>query len=185
MRASELPWTKIRPKLFSFIRARTKDSEIANDLVQEVFLKVYSKLDQLQDPALLNRWMFRIAYHTIMDHFRSHRHAEGKPLEVSDESEPDAGLNDCVAGCLKVEMQQMPQHYQQAIELAEIQEVPQVELAAKLNLSYSGVKTRVQRARIMLKERMDRKYHLETDAYGNVVVCENRKQQESEGRPSL
>jgi RNA polymerase sigma-70 factor, ECF subfamily len=52
--------------------------------------------------------------------------------------------------------------------------VPQKELAVRLGISYSGVKSRVQRARQMLKEKMEALYHIKTDGYGNVLVCEDR-----------
>ena len=47
-------------------------------------------------------------------------------------------------------------------------------LAEKLNMSYSGAKTRVQRARKLLKEKMQEAYNIRFDAYGNALACGNR-----------
>jgi DNA-directed RNA polymerase specialized sigma subunit, sigma24 homolog len=56
----------------------------------------------------------------------------------------------------------------------EIKNVSQLELAQQLGISYSGLKSRVQRGRQMLKEKMTDLYHIQTDGYGNVIVCEDR-----------
>jgi RNA polymerase sigma-70 factor, ECF subfamily len=61
------------------------------------------------------------------------------------------------------------------LEQVETHDVCQKELAKQLNISYSGLKSRVQRARQMLKERMTELYNIQTDGYGNVLVCENRE----------
>jgi RNA polymerase sigma-70 factor (ECF subfamily) len=87
------------------------------------------------------------------------------------ESQP---LNDCVVGCLQDMMATLPDKYRQALELTELKNHSQIELAQRLNISYSGAKSRVQRARQMLKEKMEETYLIRFDAYGNVIVCEDR-----------
>ena len=71
-------------------------------------------------------------------------------------------------------LETLPKKYQEAIQLTEIQNLSQTDLAKKLNISYSGAKSRVQRARQMLKKKMDEQYLIEMDTYGNVTVCESR-----------
>ncbi len=68
----------------------------------------------------------------------------------------------------------LPEKYREAIELTEFKNLSQLDLAHKLDISYSGAKSRVQRARQLLKEKMEEQYKIKMDAYGNVLVCENR-----------
>ncbi|MEP6736578.1 MAG: sigma factor-like helix-turn-helix DNA-binding protein, partial [Chryseolinea sp.] len=68
----------------------------------------------------------------------------------------------------------LPDKYREAIELTELNNLSQTDLADKLKISYSGAKSRVQRARRMLKEKMEEQYQIKMDAYGNAIVCENR-----------
>jgi RNA polymerase sigma-70 factor (ECF subfamily) len=172
----DLVWPDLRKKLISFIHARIRDKASAEDIAHEVYLRAHDKRSQLRDYNLPEPWIFGIARNAVMDYFRRRK---AQPLENIVEVEEDTGLpnadfNRCVESCLQDEMKNLPDQYQQALMLAEMQGLPQVELADKLNLSYSGAKSRVQRARAMLKENMDRKYLIEADRYGNVITCENR-----------
>lgn len=165
-------WNKTRANLKSFVYHRTGDRALAEDLVQDVFLKVHDHFDQLKEPGKITGWIFRIARNVIADHFRKNaRQLQREDIDWAVNPRP---LNDCVSTCLEEKMNGLPDKYRQALELAELKNIPQVELAKALNVSYSGVKSRIQRARQMLKERMTESYVIELDRYGNVVVCEDK-----------
>jgi RNA polymerase sigma-70 factor (ECF subfamily) len=68
----------------------------------------------------------------------------------------------------------LPHKYREALELSELKQMSQLQLAEKLNMSYSGAKTRVQRARQLLKEKMQKEYHIRFDVYGNALECGSR-----------
>jgi RNA polymerase sigma-70 factor (ECF subfamily) len=159
-------------QLRAFVYKRVKDKQLTDDIVQDVFLKVQSKISQLQSHEKINGWIYKIASNVITDHFRN------KPKSIpAYELDPDTTtntLNDCVAFCLQEMLITLPYKYREALELTEIQNVSQTELAFKLGISYSGAKSRVQRARQMLKEKMEESYKIKLDSYGNVIVCENR-----------
>jgi RNA polymerase sigma-70 factor (ECF subfamily) len=173
MNTSEISvWNQTQDKLKSFIFRYTRDKAVADDIVQDVFLKVHSKLGQLRESEKLTGWIFQIARNTITDYFRY----KNKTVALTDmdweaENQP---LNDCVVGCLQDMMATLPDKYRQALELTELKNHSQIELAQQLNISYSGAKSRVQRARQMLKEKMEETYLIRFDSYGNVIVCEDR-----------
>jgi RNA polymerase sigma-70 factor (ECF subfamily) len=167
-----LVWNQTEHKLKSFVFRYTKDRAVADDIVQDVFLKVHANLGQLKESDKLPGWIFQIARNTIMDHFRS----RGKTIDVKDIDweDGDTSLNDCVLSCLQQMMTTLPEKYRYALELTELNDLSQRDLAKKLNISYSGAKSRVQRARQMLKEKMDAAYHIKFDSYGNVIVCQDK-----------
>jgi RNA polymerase sigma-70 factor (ECF subfamily) len=68
----------------------------------------------------------------------------------------------------------LPDKYREAFQLSEIQNVSQTEIADRLGISYSGAKSRVQRARQMLRNKMEDILIIETDPYGNVLICKDR-----------
>ena len=72
-------------------------------------------------------------------------------------------------------MYTLPAPYRDALIKAEIENIPQTELASALGLSHSGAKSRVQRARKMLREKLTNLYKIETDCYGNIILCEDKK----------
>jgi RNA polymerase sigma-70 factor (ECF subfamily) len=159
-------------ELREFVFRKVKDRALADDIVQEVFIKVQLKLGQLNDTQRLSGWIFQITRSTIIDHYRK------KPKNISardlDWESHRQDFNDCVAFCLRRLMFTLPLKYREALELTEIQSLSQVELAQRWNISHSGAKSRVQRARQMLREKMEELYFIKTDAYGNIIECEDR-----------
>lgn len=167
-----IDWTKVRSQLKGFVKKHVKDESIADDIVQDVYLKVQNNHSRLHSPEKMVSWIYTIAKNTMTDHFRK-RSKEHTPLELDWDNDWQS-LNECVTRCLQETMSTLPTKYREALQLADMQEVSQTELAERLNISYSGAKSRVQRARQMLKGKMDERYRIELDKYGNVLVCENR-----------
>jgi RNA polymerase sigma-70 factor, ECF subfamily len=165
-------WKEINTKLRSFVYQKVKDRDVANDIVQDVFLKVESKITQLRDTEKITGWIFQITRHAITDYFRS-KSKVIPPAEVQWDNDTQE-LNDCVAYCLSELVKTLPAKYREALELTELENVSQTQLAEQLQISYSGAKSRVQRARQMLKEKLHSLYTIETDAYGNIIVCEDK-----------
>lgn len=159
-------------ELKGFVYKRVKDKELTEDIVHDVYLKVQGKIGQLQHDEKIAGWIYKIARNAITDHFRS----KSKVIQTYDlDWESDSNvLNDCVSYCLNEMLLSLPEKYRQAIQLTEIENLSQTDLASKLGISYSGAKSRVQRARQMLKEKMENSYRIKMDSYGNVIVCENR-----------
>jgi len=167
-----ISWSKTQQELKTFVFRRVKDKALTDDIVQDVFLRVHAKLEQLKDVEKISSWIYQITRNAITDHFRN----KSKTISAYDldwESEHQK-LNDCVSSCLQEMLLTLPEKYREALELTEIKSLSQTELAQKLNISYSGAKSRVQRARQMLKEKMEETYRIKMDSYGNVIVCENR-----------
>jgi len=165
-------WTETQGALKAFIHRRVRDKAVAEDILQDVFVKMYTRMDQVTDSEKITPWIYQIARNTITDYFRSQSKSVSW-LDLNWESD-QPNLNDCVHACLKEMLLTLPAKYRQAIELTELENLSQMQLAERLNISYSGAKSRVQRARQMLKRKMDEKYTIKVDAYGNVTVCENR-----------
>lgn len=165
----------VDPQLYhqmkSFILRRVKNQQDAEDILQEVFIKVQLKSNQLKEAEKFTAWMYTMTRNSIMDYHRAKKKTiEPEALTQTDEYNE---FNDCVASCLNQLMATLPSPYREALELTEKENLPQKELAIQLGISYSGAKSRVQRARQMLKEKMDALYNIKTDGYGNVLVCED------------
>ena len=71
MQPTETLWRAYSDQLLSFIRSRVKDPVIAEDILQDVFLKMHERLHTLKDDQKLQSWMYRIARNAIIDHYRS------------------------------------------------------------------------------------------------------------------
>jgi len=163
---------KTSRELRRFVYRKVKDRAIAEDIVQDVLVKAHMRMGQLRDTEKIMGWLYQITRNAITDHFRiKSKTVQQSDLDWEDERQV---LNECVSACLGEMLLTLPEKYKLALELAEIEELPQIELAERLQISYSGAKSRVQRARKMLRRRMDESYVIKMDAYGNVTVCESR-----------
>jgi RNA polymerase sigma-70 factor, ECF subfamily len=170
--APTITWDNLYKELVLFVQTKVKDKPTAEDIVQDVFIKVHTKSDQLKEADKISGWIYQITRNAVADHFRSaSRNVE--PVNVNWDSHYNE-LNDCVMHCLQALMTTLPDKYRVPLELAELENLSQYELAERLNISYSGARSRVQRGRKMLKEKLDALYLIKTDHYGNVIVCENR-----------
>ncbi len=154
-------WMEVRGRLRAFIAKRVSAEAAVEDLLQEVFLKIHDKIDQVQDPRRLVSWIFTVTRHVIIDYYRTpHRHRElpaglatdvealmaaGEPEDESDEPRMQ------LAGCLRPMMDQLAPEYRDALRLVELDGLTQQAAASKLGLSLSGMKSRVQRGRRQLK----------------------------------
>ena len=164
-------WNDLYEKLLSFINSRIKDKSAAEDIIQDVFIKVHTKSHQVKETDKITGWIYQITRNAVADHFRIQSKSIA-PINVDWESERQE-FNDCVACCLKILLETLPGKYRTPLELTEIENVSQYEMSRRLNITYTAARTRVQRARKMLKQKLDELYLIKTDSYGNVIFCED------------
>ena len=173
----------LRGAVWRFIGARVKGAATADDLTQDVFLKVMRQLEHVRDPRRIMGWIFQIARHEVADHFRrarpteefQERHDGGGPAHPEVMDREEARLRENLAAYIRSVVQQLPAPYREALLLTEYDGLSQVELAARIGLSVSAAKSRVQRARAMVKATIERCCHFDVDRYGRVVDCRPRK----------
>lgn len=166
-------WDTLYRELLTYVTRKVGDRAAAQDILQEVFIKVHTRSQQLRGTDKMTPWIYRITRNAVADYFRA-RNRQVVAVDIDAESS-EHQFNDCVAYCLMVLCKTLPDKYRIALELADVDRLSQYELATRLNISYSGARSRVQRARKMLREKLYELYVIQTDPYGNVIGCENRK----------
>lgn len=170
---------ELRAAVRRFIGARISDTATADDLTQEVFIKFQKHGAQVRDPRRMMGWLIQVARNTVADHFRAAHdtepfdddHATSLPEEPPSFAHEETRLREELAAYVKSVVDGLPSIYRDAILKTEYDGFSQVELAAELGLSVSAAKSRVQRARAMVRETIDRCCHFEVDRYGTVVDC--------------
>lgn len=170
---SEQLWHSLAAQLRSFIIGRVGNPTAAEDVLQEVFLKLHEKLPSLRDTDCIEAWVWRITRNALADHLRHARPTE----ELSDdlraqEREPDSldlrpALRQFLAG--------LQPEDREALKLTDFDGLKQAELATRLSLSLSGAKSRVQRARARLRTEFEACCRLDFDQRGRVIECEARQ----------
>lgn len=170
---TELVWRDFKKGLDGFIRSKVRDRDEAQDILQEVFIKVHLNLHSLRSEDSLASWTYQIARNTIQNYYRKKKLLEvvGKTDIAADEKEPDmTEFNRCMLPFIR----KLPEKYRKAIILTDLKKMDQVQLAKKLNISYSGAKSRVQRARQLLHSYFTECCTILSDKYGNIISHEPR-----------
>lgn len=166
-------WQNLASQLRAFIRSRIRDHVAAEDILQEVFVKIQRKLPTLRAGERLDAWVWRITRNAISDHFRRQRPSEPLASEIASDLENSASLPD-LTPCVRRFIAELSPDHREALLLTEWNGLTQEQTAKKLGLSISGAKSRVQRARSELKQMLLRCCRLELDRRGNVIEMERR-----------
>jgi RNA polymerase sigma-70 factor (ECF subfamily) len=166
-------WKEFANPLRSFLRARTKTEADAEDLLQEVFIRIHKRITSLQHPAKLQGWVYRIARNAVIDHYR------GRSLPIPLDAEAIAadpeGLSAIdLTPTIRRFIVDLPRIYRDPLVRHEFQREPLQEVANNLGISLTAAKSRVQRARLMLREMLDRCCRFEFDRRGRVIEATSR-----------
>jgi RNA polymerase sigma-70 factor, ECF subfamily len=174
---TERIWETFHVPLQQFIRRRVSDDATAEDLLQDVFLKIHQHVETLEDVKKLESWIYRLARNTIIDYYRSTRTTTSldvvEALQLPDEL-PDEDVISELFPSVRAMVTSLPAQDRQALILTEYQGLTQKELAERLGLSVSGAKSRVQRARAKLKQQLLDCCHFELDRRGHVIDYQPR-----------
>ncbi len=169
-------WNDINDRLTNFVNGKVKNPDLTKDIVQDVFLKAFTKFDTLKNKEKLVSWIYQITRNEIISHFRKLKfEASADDIEAVEYS--NDSLTSELTHCISPFINSLPEKYKQAIIMADIENVPQKEIAERLNISYSGAKSRVQRGRELLKSSYDQCCAISTDVYGDVIDYKVKKKQ--------
>jgi len=171
-------WAHLSSDLRRFIRRRVPDDHVADDLLQETFMRVHRNIGTLQEAERLAAWVYQIARNVVHDH---HRKATNSTVALAD-AENVSDDNDPQLVCRNIAwldemIRSLPDGYRQAVQMAEIEEHSQQDVADRLGLSLSGAKSRIQRGRSMLKEVLQQCCSFELDSRGRVMGCDPKPDQ--------
>ena len=181
--AHQPSWDELATRLRPFIRRRVASEPDADDVLQDVLLRVHRGLPSLHDEDRFAPWMYRIARTTIVDHVRGRqRHPVAVAADMAEAAEgpaePFGDDEDAVARevaqYLAFFVAFLPSPYREAITLTELEGRTQREAAEMLGISVSGMKSRVQRGRAKLREMLEVCCEIAVDARGKVIACEPR-----------
>ncbi len=167
-------WHEFAAKLGQFIRARVADPATAEDILQDVFVKLQARLGQLKDPAKLPGWIYLITRNAIIDHYRTRKETVEVPESLAAEEESKTSETEELKSAFLRMIYSLPEPYREALVLTELEGLKQQQLAGRLGISLSGAKSRVQRGRQQLKKLLTECCTFEFDRRGRVIDCAPR-----------
>ena len=179
--STEALWAQLHQDLRQRLLRRVSQPDLVDDALQDTFLKVHDRIDELEGVDRVDRWVYRVAHNALMDRLRRERVRAGLPLESAEldlREQPQQGednYNQDVELWLRAFIELLPDTYREAVRLHEVEGLTQREVSDALGLSLSGAKSRIQRGRAELKRLLLDCCHIELDRRGNVVHVEARQ----------
>jgi RNA polymerase sigma-70 factor (ECF subfamily) len=169
-------WARFGRQLQGFIGRRISDPSDADDILQEVFLKIHTSIHTLREESRIAPWIYRIARNTVYDYYRKRRLHAPLPDDApapsgSEENEAERQIATSLLGMLA----DLPEGYRRAVTLYELEGLKQEEIGIHLGISLSGAKSRVQRGRQMLKDALLDCCHFEFDRRGHIIDYAERQ----------
>lgn len=178
MSDGELEFQKIhdmfRPKILRYL-TRLVGIHEADDLTQEVFVKIAQALKTFRGESQLSTWIYRIATNTAVDRLRSPSFRLTTPSRragLSDLIGEDEEHKDILTGekppsveqqqirkemnqCIRDFVENLPENYRTVVVLSELEELKNDEIAVVLGVTLATVKIRLHRARAKLKKELE------------------------------
>lgn len=171
-------YTQFHTELLRYVKSKVSSAEDAEDLIQNVFIKITSGIGSLSDDVKLKSWLFTVTRNTIIDYYRLN--ANRKKVTTSDEIHEDIpevddvdstkGLEQCMSSMINL----LPEEYRQIIIESEIKGVKQKDLAEKYGVAYPSMRSKVQRGRERLKQLFYNCCHISTDVRGNIIDADRK-----------
>jgi RNA polymerase sigma-70 factor, ECF subfamily len=163
---------KYRRPMVSFMFRMTRNAAVAEDLAQEVFLRVYRSRDNYEPSAKFTTWLYRIASNLAVNHARDTRHERAENSVSIDEPDENTGLTLDVPdtslsaeetilrrermAAIRQRVQALPERQRTAVVMHKYQQMDYRQIAEVLKLSESATKSLLFRAyetlRVQLKE---------------------------------
>ena len=188
-------WNEVQSGLRAFIAKRVADEAAAEDLSQEVFVRMQRGLGRLKDHKRLLSWIYQIARHAIIDYYRARDRQPERPVGLASDletihpaslpvesSEGSGQLRTELAGCLRPMIERLPEDYRQAVTIVDLEGLAHHEAAERLGLSVSGMKSRVQRGRRQLRDMLEACCVIALDRRRGVADYDLRDQQDGSCR---
>ncbi len=140
-------------------------------------MRIHSRLDSLTDDAMLEGWLYQITRNAITDYYRSQRKTEALPEWIEHpQSEEVETIRKELPSCLEPMIQELPDKYRSAIQLAELENTTQQEVAEEEDISLSEAKSRIQRRRALLKDLLDDCCQFELNQQNQILSYKKKKQ---------
>ncbi|WP_462413579.1 sigma-70 family RNA polymerase sigma factor [Neobacillus sp. Marseille-QA0830] len=142
------------------------NKELAQDLTQEIFVKCYQKLDQYNQKSSLKTWVWRIAINHCKDYLKSwhNRHViVSEEKAMGGGSHKEAVENQVIQKLedeqLAVAVMSLPDNYREVVYLYYFEDLSIKEIAYLTKNNQNTIKTRLKRAKVLLKECLEAGKH--------------------------
>jgi len=157
-------WELYRKELKSYLNKIVADEEISNELTHEVLIKVYNSCCSDREINNVKSWLFQIAHNLAIDYLKESNKLTSTISDFESVREPQPWKE--LAEFVEPMINCLPENYGTPLRLWVVEGLNQHQIADKLGLSLSATKSRILRAKEMLKNKIISCFHIEKDNCG-------------------
>jgi RNA polymerase sigma-70 factor, ECF subfamily len=167
MKCLTTAWTLHAAELRGWLRHRVGNPALADDLLQDLFMKALRQGERFCDLHNARAWLFEVARNLLADHLRVAHHMVELPEDLIAQAD-DTDTVDTLTACLPRVLSELSPEDREAITLCDLQGMAQADFARDKGLSLSAAKSRIQRARVRLRAQMSQVCQVQVDEDGHV-----------------
>jgi RNA polymerase sigma-70 factor, ECF subfamily len=145
-------WEEYKSSLLGYIKKRVTNDDDAKDILQDVLLKSYQYCSNGKTVIYLKSWLYKITQNTIIDFHKKNNKTISSTIEIT-EANSELSIIGEASDYIKTLLKLLPNEYATPLFMSDIEGVDQRVIAANLGLTLSNTKSRIQRARVKLKEK--------------------------------
>lgn len=151
---------RYKSRLYNFVFRIISEKETAEDILQDTFLRVYNQRKNYSPDFALSTWVYTIALNLVRSELRKRKLRkylsldflkEESDVELADMGNPEPGQ---LKPLLEKAINTLPEEYRTAFILCDIERLPYHEIAEIMRVPVGTVKSRINRARSMLREKL-------------------------------
>jgi RNA polymerase sigma-70 factor (ECF subfamily) len=161
-------WLEYRAALKRFLHVKISNEADVEDLLQDILIKTYNNLAAVKSQKSVKSWLFQIANNTTIDYYRKKGRAQASNIEDSLPIEEYQGKKIDLSNCISPFINALPEEHASLLTAIDINNQSQKQYAEQLGVSYSTLKSRVQKSRGLLKQVFDDCCYFKIDKFGNV-----------------
>ncbi len=168
-------WKQFSEELLGFIKSKISHDENAEDILQEVFIKIHKHHKNIQTVEKMPSWVYQITRNSIIDYYRKKRLVYSDSAEIKDALPEEAiDSNSEFIQCLKPFVSKLPDKYRDVLIKTAYEKMSQKDYAIENGISYSATKSRLQRARVKLYDMFMQCCAIQSDIYGNIITSNTK-----------
>lgn len=176
----EAIWKEYRSSLKAFLHSKISNAADVDDLLQEILIKTHQNLAKIRAEESIKSWLFQIANYTIIDFYRRNKtFTELNQEEAVSETvwlkAQERDIKQELSACIEPFIQALDERDAALLTAIDINGESQRQYAESLGISYSTLKSRVQKARTQLRSLFDNCCQMELDTQGNLMEYEPQK----------
>jgi RNA polymerase sigma-70 factor (ECF subfamily) len=161
-------WMAHAPELRGWLRRGTHNPALADDLLQDLFLKALRQGNRFCELQNARAWLFEVARNLLADQMRVAHHMVELPDDLVAQIE-DIATVDTLSSCLPRVLSELSPNDREAITQCDLQGMAQADYARAKGLSLSAAKSRLQRARVKLRSQMSQACQVQLNEAGQVT----------------